>query len=342
MSDPAITLNGTTDTTMIRHSVRPKPLARPRRIDLASASPRPITAVAIAFADKKGPAYRYHAASTEQTSWFGVVQANTVEAAVLDVILRVLADSPGTDRVRFIVRLPATSPLWRHAPEVGALLPGVTVEMPGLPDQDLIETARAALAIDTPTPARDSSTPAPAADLSPVWVATDGSVRRTITGYGWLASDGAYGMLGFRHSTKQIGTKVVLISELRAIGEAVRKLRGRDITLLSDSKLAVAMVMKWMDGDDVLPRGYTTERGDGREAGLVTARRLIHAQRDRLNPVWAKGHRGEPLNEGADALARLASRYATGTSELTNAEYHRRAADLAKAFAAEFNRLRVA
>jgi broad specificity phosphatase PhoE len=35
--------------------------------------------------------------------------------------------------------------------------------------------------------------------------------------------------------------------------------------------------------------------------------------------VWAKGHRGEPLNEGADALARLASRYATGTSELTSA-----------------------
>ena len=129
---------------------------------------------------------------------------------------------------------------------------------------------------------------------------------------------------------------------MRAIGEAVRKLRGRDITLLSDSKLAVAMVKKWMDGDDVLPRGYTTERGDGREAGLVTAQRLIHAQRDRLTPVWAKGHRGEPLNEGADALARLASRYATGTSELTNAEYHRRAADLAKAFAAEFNRLRVA
>jgi hypothetical protein len=59
-------------------------------------------------------------------------------------------------------------------------------------------------------------------------------------------------------------------------------------------------------------------------------------------PLWAKGHQGEPLNEGADALARLASRYAAGTSELTNAEYHRRAADLAKSFAAEFNRIRAA
>jgi hypothetical protein len=58
----------------------------------------------------------------------------------------------------------------------------------------------------------------------------------------------------------------------------------------------------------------------------VTAQRLIYAQRDRLTSVWAKGHRGEPLNEGVDAFARLASRYATGTSELTKAEYHRGAA----------------
>jgi ribonuclease HI len=49
----------------------------------------------------------------------------------------------------------------------------------------------------------------------------------------------------------------------------------------------------------------------------VTAQRLIYAQRDRLTSVWAKGRRGEPLNEGVDAFARLASRYATGTSELT-------------------------
>lgn len=60
-------------------------------------------------------------------------------------------------------------------------------------------------------------------------------------------------------------------------------------------------------GDDVLCWGNTIERGDGKEAELVTAQWLIHAQRDRLTPVWAKGHRGEPLHEGADALARLAS-----------------------------------
>ena len=78
-----------TDTTMIRHSERPKPCAQPRRSDLAFASQRPITAVAIAFADKEGPAYRYHTASTEQTSSSRMAHADTIEAAVLDVIHQV-------------------------------------------------------------------------------------------------------------------------------------------------------------------------------------------------------------------------------------------------------------
>ncbi len=84
-----------TDTAAIRQSGRPKPFAQPRRSDLAFASRSPITAVAIAFADKEWPAYRYHASSTKQTSSSGVVHADTVEAAVLDVILQVLARHSG-------------------------------------------------------------------------------------------------------------------------------------------------------------------------------------------------------------------------------------------------------
>ena len=78
-----------TDTAVIRQDVSPKPCAGPRRSDLAFASQRPITAVAVASADKEGPAYRYHAASTEQTSSSGVAYADTVEAAVLDVVHQV-------------------------------------------------------------------------------------------------------------------------------------------------------------------------------------------------------------------------------------------------------------
>ena len=81
------------------------------------------------------------------------------------------------------------------------------------------------------------------------------------------------------HSKLRHGTKIVLISELRAIGDAVRKLRDRPLTLVSDSKLATRMVTRWMNGDDVLPPGYTTERANGKPAGLVTARHDPHGAR---------------------------------------------------------------
>ena len=42
------------------------------------------------------------------------------------------------------------------------------------------------------------------------------------------------------------------------------------------------MVKRWMAGDEALPEDYTTERGNGKLAGLVMAQRLIHAQRNRL------------------------------------------------------------
>jgi hypothetical protein len=56
-------------------------------------------------------------------------------------------------------------------------------------------------------------------------------------------------------------------------------------------------------------------------------------------PVKQAGVQGEPLNEGADALARLARRYAADPCDLTPTEYHRRADSLAEAFSKEFNRL---
>ena len=156
---------------------------------------------------------------------------------------------------------------------------------------------------------------------------------------GWLASNADHGLHGYRHSTNQIGSHTVLISELRALDAALNALPGRALTLVSDSTGAIKMATRWMAGEDVLPDGYTTERAEGRTAGLVLARQRIHANRDRLTLSWARGHRGEPLNEGADALARLASRYAMGDSGLSHDEYRCRAMGLAQSFAAAFNRV---
>ncbi|WP_460358964.1 RNase H family protein [Mycobacterium sp. ZZG] len=306
----------------------PKPVATTRPIDITPARPRPMTSVAIAFARRGESLYRYSARSTGRR-WTGTVDAESVDTAVLDVIRRIREASDG-ERIRFLVQVPPRSTLWALRDEVALLMPGVWIERPRLSDETLVRQACAGLREVEPVPA------------GPVWVATDGSVRGKITGYGWLASTGEYGLQGFRHSTKLIGPQVVLVAELRAIGAAVQKLRGHDITVLSDSRLAVAMVAQWMAGDDVLPEGYAVYRESGKTPGLVRAQQMIYEERDKITPVWVKGHRGEPLNEGADALARLASRYALGDSGLDGPEYHRRAQDLAETFSRVFTRERTA
>ncbi|MGE2736056.1 ribonuclease HI [Mycolicibacterium vaccae] len=305
----------------------PKPAATTRPLDIAPARPRPMPTVAVAVARCGQSVFRFSAAA-EERRWTGTVEADCVDTALLDVIDHVRDGSE--ERIRFLMQVPVRSTLWALREEIALLKPGVWIERPRLSDEALVRRAHAGLreVVVAPT--------------DPVWVATDGSVRGRVTGYGWLASTGEHGLLGYRHAPKLIGPQVVLVAELRAIAAAVQKLRGRDITVFSDSRLAVAMVKRWMAGEDVLPEGYATTRASGKTPGLVRAQRMIHEERDRITPVWVKGHRGDPLNEGADALARLASRYALGDSGLDGAEYHRRARDLAVTFAQAFNRERTA
>ena len=127
-----------------------------------------------------------------------------------------------------------------------------------------------------------------------------------------------------------------MVAELRAIDDAVRKVPGRRLNIFCDNSYAVSMARKWMDGQQILPEGYRTERAAGKTAGLLIAQRRLHLNRARIDIRWTRSHQGEPLNEGADALARLASRYIRGDSGLSPTEYRRRARGLAEAFAAEF------
>lgn len=302
----------------------PKPQFMPRPVDVVSAHSRPMMSVALAVAGRGRSVFAYSASSDAQR-WSGTVEAECADTATLDAISRI-REASAAERIRFLVQVPARSTLWALRDEVALLMPGVWIERPRLSDEELVRRAWAGLRAVT----------------APVCVATDGSVRGKFTGYGWLASSGEYGLQGLQHSTKLIGPQVVLVAELRAIGAAVQKLRGRHITVLSDSKLAVEMVTQWMDGSDVLPDGYATYRESGKTPGLVRAQQMIYEERNRITPVWVKGHQGEPLNEGADGLARLASRYALGDSMLDGAEYHRRADELAATFSREFNRQRIA
>ncbi len=176
---------------------------------------------------------------------------------------------------------------------------------------------------------------------APLFVATDGSVRkRIIAGSAWLASSGEYGLDAVRHSTKMHGSAVVLVAEVRAIGAAVQKLRGRDMTIYSDNAAAVELVERWTDGHDVLPKRYPAYRESGKTPGLVRIRQTIYEHRDQITVHWVKGHSGEPLNEGAHRLARLASRFKLSDGTLNRDEYRCRAEDLADTYSREFNRRR--
>ncbi|MBU9763547.1 ribonuclease H [Mycobacterium sp. TNTM28] len=308
------------------------PQARPPRGDLVYAKPRPAVTVAIAVAETDR-GYHY-VAFTQLWSCSAVTAAPNAEVAVLDAIDAVRARFRGPARFRFVVNVTSGSPLWRYAGQISEAAQHWWIERPDHKDRSLVEAAAAHVAALTDT-APPTSPPAP--ELGPIIVATDGSVRRKYAGFGWLASSGEYGLAGYRTSSKRVGAQKVLVAELRAIHAAVCGLPGHHVVVLSDSKPAVAMVDRWKCGTAVMPAGYPVEESGG-EHCLNAARRRIYLERDRIEVRWVPGHRGEPLNEGADALARLGSRYRRGDLDLDDSEYHRRAAGIAQSFAAEFRR----
>ena len=311
-------------------SVTPLPRPQPRRADLAFAQPRPVESIVIDVAESH-LGYCYVAVST-QRSGSGVVAAPNAEVAVLNAIDEICAQHPEQQRIRFVACVGSGSPLWRYAGQIWTATTDWWIERPSHADRSLVE--RAAAQLET---AR-LSLPLLPLDRGPITVATDGSMRCRHAGFAWLASSGEHGLAGFASSSKRVGANPVLVAELCAIGSAVCGLPRHRLTVLSDSRAAVAMVNRWKRGDFVLPAEYPVVES-GSDRNLIAMQRRIHAERSRIKLRWVHGHRGEPLNEGADALARLASRYRRGDRDLTDEEYRRRAAGIAKGFAAAYRRV---
>lgn len=143
--------------------------------------------------------------------------------------------------------------------------------------------AEASTLAETPPPVDQLLLPA-------LTVALDGSVRGRFGGYGWLASDGRYGLQGRIDSRRFIGCRASMVAELRAIDDAVRKVPGRRLNIFCDNSYAVSMARKWMDGQQILPEGYRTERAAGKTAGLLIAQRRLHLNRARIDIRWTRSH----------------------------------------------------
>ncbi len=178
----------------------------------------------------------------------------------------------------------------------------------------------------------------------PVIFGTDGSVDHNhhfghgvgwVTGWGFLATDGRYGCGKIPQFTPKAGPDMAQIAELRAVWHAIGSevLAGGPVIVLTDSENAVATLTAWQAGSTKMPAGYTGSTGK-RVPTLERLRRAVAKHPDHLTVQHVHGHRGDLLNEAADALARLATRWAR--EDLLRDQVAQRAANIAEGFLASW------
>lgn len=166
----------------------------------------------------------------------------------------------------------------------------------------------------------------------PITVAVDGSYKLTVAdkvskpmSWSYLSTNGLYGLGTAILPGSIVGGDVrpngsdpqrTLQAELRAIAAALHAIGDEHpVTVLSDSRSAIDFMTLWRDGHDVMPGGYNTARAGGRESTLGRLARRALESGDRITMQWVRGHSGHPLNEGADALAKMARAWSVGRLE---------------------------
>jgi|SoiMethySBSTD1v2_1073268.scaffolds.fasta_scaffold228195_1 ribonuclease HI len=262
----------------------------------------------------------------------GVIQASDAETAVLEALVALHGEWLRLTPLDIAVDLSQSSRFWQL--DVSTALSGLSVRpVRRKYDGKLLDEARKAIGEAKPDEGHTSSSAENPGPQAQTWqVATDGSVRGSFTGWGWMATNGMFGLLGFRNDLRLIGADAVAVAEIRAIGDAIRRIPAAKLEIYTDSRRAIELIQEWQEGGDRLPAGYTTARRPGKIAGLVRIQELVGSNASRVSVHWVRGHSGHLLNEGADSLAKMARRHAERLDGRTTAQLHTHAADLAEAF----------
>jgi ribonuclease HI len=172
------------------------------------------------------------------------------------------------------------------------------------------------------------------AGKGPVVMATDAAYKNRLPAFGYVASDGRWGLERRHPGLTRIdptGPSAVLVAELRAVAFVLEREAELPALLLIDSAGALSYLRSWQDGDTTrMPDGYSLRERWGNNSKEPTLVRLARFMADHpsIKTEHVAGHKGHPLNEAADALASLAWR------NLPAAETRTRAEGLVRAFLA--------
>jgi ribonuclease HI len=150
--------------------------------------------------------------------------------------------------------------------------------------------------------------------LTPVIVATDGSVNRSYAGgsWGWVADNGEFGYGTLKAAS---GSLVCELSGVEGMLGTIKTISP--LVVLVDSKIALRLIEN--------PDSMKDSHAVGTSCRTIARRikKKVDSEASRGRPVvfrWVKAHNGNVLNEGADRLARnarLASSFST-TAETTD------------------------
>ncbi|EGD55435.1 RNase H family protein [Gordonia neofelifaecis] len=296
----------------------PIPVARPAAPGIIMPRSVVVHDVHVVIAPCEPGRCRYLAVSDFGT-WSATVRTGHPRAAVLDAAAAVRNVISRDVVLRMVVRVPRPVPTPAHAVEIEAHFPGVRLDVERSTDRPILDR----LEHDLQTWLR-----AAARDRPPLLVATDGSVREASMGYAWLSETGQHGFAGELDGSRHTHGNRVVKAELCAIGSAIAAIPHRRLTVLVDSTAAIGIMQRWQRGGPDRPTAFMTALMRSSRIRELQARTFT--ERDRLDFRWVPGHRGVPLNEGADALAALARRCVTECV----AEKEQRATGLAESFAA--------